>query len=228
MAPLTVDAVTITVRTTLQRYPSVVSVDYPVSVIPFDFVTSTPSGTHELMGTRSASGLPDGQSRYEIRFSVPQRRAAVQRDWNTNSLTRFYNSNGNLLGEHQNTVNREFVGYIATNGEDDSRVSRIEIDGLSAGGGYQVGFTDDLFFGSVPLDVGPVPLWIVSVARGDEGNVTLNWAPAVENAWIQFSADLINWQVIAGPVRGDHWTGATPSGGESVGYLRVATQAPSG
>lgn len=147
LGPLTVDGVTVTVRTTQVRFPSVANVDYPVSVLPFSFVSSTPSGTHELMGTTSPAGTPDGQSRYEIRFSEPQGRAGVQRNWHTNSMTRFYNADGDLLGEHQNTANREFVGYIADGDAPGSRVTRIEIDGLVDGVTYQVGFTDDLFFG---------------------------------------------------------------------------------
>jgi hypothetical protein len=65
-----------------------------------------------------------------------------------NSVTRFYNAAGTLLGAHQNTANCEFVGFVAANDAEGSRVSRIEYDGLAVGGAYQVGNTDDLFFGS--------------------------------------------------------------------------------
>ena len=229
MAPLTAGGVTVTARTTLQRYPSVVTVDYPVSVIPFDFVTTTPSGTRELTGTRSASGLPDGQSRYEIRLSVPQRRAGVQRNWNTNSLTRFYNAAGTLLAEHQNTTGREFVGYLAANDEEGSRVARIECDGLLAGGGYQVGNTDDLFYGSAAIPDSVPTLWAVGVSISPDagGSVTVVWGPAVGQAWIEFSTDLLTWQKLAGPVAGSQWTGPIPAGAETRGYLRVTTQDPS-
>lgn len=48
LAPFTVNEVTVTIRTTEQRYPSVHYVDWPVVVIPYGFVTSTPSGTNGL------------------------------------------------------------------------------------------------------------------------------------------------------------------------------------
>jgi hypothetical protein len=229
VSPFAAGGVTVTVRTTLQRYPSVAAVDYPAALIPYDFVTTTPSGTQELTGTRSPSGLPDGQSRYEIRLSEPQRRAGVQRNWNVNSLTRFYNAAGMLLAEHRNTTNREFVGFLAANEAEGSRVSRIECDGLVAGGGYQVGNTDDLFFGSAPIPDNLPPLWMVSasVTADGGGRITIAWGPSVGRAWIEFSQDLLSWQVLAGPVTGSEWTGPVPPGAETRGYLRVTTEDPS-
>jgi hypothetical protein len=132
--PLEANGVTVSFRTTQQRYPSTVDVDWPVVVLPYSFVTSTPSGTNELMGVRTGTGLPDGQSRYEIRFSEPQRRAGVQRNWNTYSLTRFYNEAGKLLGEHRNTTNREYVGFLAGADDQGGWVARIELDGAVENG----------------------------------------------------------------------------------------------
>ena len=75
----------------------------PVSVF-------TRSGSNrQLMGVRSGN-VRDGQSKYELVFDSPQRRAGVLRPWSVYSLTRFY-SGDTLLAEHQNTVNTEFVGY---------------------------------------------------------------------------------------------------------------------
>lgn len=148
LAPFSAGGVTLTFTTTEQRYPSKVAVAYPVVVLPYSFVTSTHNGTHTLMGTRSSGGLPDGQSRYEIAFSSPQARVGVMRLWNTNSLTRFYNPAGELLGEHQNTEANEFVAWVAGGPDQSEWVARVEIDGLADGVTYQVGETDDIFFGS--------------------------------------------------------------------------------
>ncbi|MEX0325085.1 MAG: hypothetical protein AB3N33_03240 [Puniceicoccaceae bacterium] len=161
LGPLTVGGVELTFRTTEQRYPSQVTVDYPVVVLPYSFVTSTRNGTHTLMGSRSSGGLPDGQSRYEIVFSQPQARVGVMRLWSTDSLTRFYNPSGELLGEHQNTTSLEFVAWFAGGPDTNDWVSRVEIDGTNPGGTYQVGETDDLFFGTAKPDGPPDKLGIV-------------------------------------------------------------------
>ncbi|MBI3042931.1 MAG: hypothetical protein HYY78_08915 [Betaproteobacteria bacterium] len=104
-----------------------------------------------IVGTPFTSGSDDGRVGYQILFTTPQRRAGLLRNWLAQySLTRFYNASGALLAEHINTVNAEFVGYIA-DGTDPSTdwVARIQMDGLMNDGiTRQVGYSDDLFFGS--------------------------------------------------------------------------------
>jgi hypothetical protein len=225
---LTVGEVELSFATTLQRYPSTQAVDWPVVVIPYDFVGSTPSGTNELMGVRSSAGMPDGQSSFVIRFSEPQRRAGVQRNWSTFSITRFYGANDQLLGEHSNTMNREFVGFIAGGDDPAHRVSYIVVDGANDGNGtYQAGVADDLFFGDAPLDPG-APLRVLSFTGSATDQLSIIWAPPLEEAWLEFSTDAQLWEPLAGPVRGCQWTGAIPEGDEAVGLVRVRSAPPEG
>jgi hypothetical protein len=105
--------------------------------------------SHKLVGTPYVSGSDDGRVGYEIRFDAPQSIVGLERNWQTgNSLTRFYNSEGTLLGTHANTTGIEFVGWIANYNDPLTWVAKIGIDGLSQGGTRQVGYTDDLFFGT--------------------------------------------------------------------------------
>ena len=120
----------------------------------------------QLMGVR-AFDARDGQSKYELMFDSPQRRAAVLRPWSVYSLTRFY-AGPTLLAEHQNTVNTEFVGYISNSDEVADWITRIEFDGISqtpqnANKLYQVGAVDDLFFGTTPVPL-PAAAWLLGGA----------------------------------------------------------------
>jgi len=72
----------------------------------------------------------------------------LMRNWNTNSITRFWSADEVLLGEHQNTTNKEFVAWVADGPDPSGWVSVIEIDGLEISGTFQVGEVDDLFFGT--------------------------------------------------------------------------------
>ena len=99
------------------------------------------------MGSPFAFGGDDGRVGYEIVFDETQGRAGIERVWNTSSLTRFYNEAGELLAEHQNTVNTEFVGWFAEAVDGSDRVKRIVMDGLAPGGTRQVGYSDNLYFG---------------------------------------------------------------------------------
>lgn len=101
-----------------------------------------------IVGSPFPSGSDDGRVGYEVRFDEAQRRAGILRAWNTSSLTRFYNAAGDLLVEHQNTTSVEFVGWIADSDDQSTWVARIVMDGLDAGG-RQVGYSDDLYFGTM-------------------------------------------------------------------------------
>lgn len=101
----------------------------------------------------------DGRVGYEITFDSAQRRAGLLRLWNNSSLTSFYNVNGDLLGTHQITASQQFVGWMADSNDESTWVSRIVMDGLDSGGSRQVGYSDDLYFGTqVPAPAGSASL----------------------------------------------------------------------
>jgi hypothetical protein len=212
----------LTLATTEKRYPPPsVAVDYPVSVLPYSYVTNTPSGTGELMGTGSNSGVPDGQNRYEIVFSRIQHRVGVMRRWNTSSVTRFYAEDGSVLGEHQNTVNHEFVGWVGDPGDSATWVKKVELDGVLFSGAYQVGFTDNLHFGRELPDNDPMQ--VTGFALTPERQVTLNWWPGQVLHQVEVSDDLLNWQPAGGDLGPTSWTGAIEGDPERV-YYRVLTE----
>ncbi len=109
-------------------------------------------GTHgnTIVGSPCGGCSDDGRVGYEIVFGEPQRWAGLERIWNPATLTQFFNATDVLLDEHVNTVNTEFVGYIA-DGEDPATdwVSRIQMDTIGPNHGRGVGYSDDLFFGTV-------------------------------------------------------------------------------
>ncbi len=123
--------------------------DDPIStgvnvICPATPFSTTPCVDHSIGGVR-AGNITDGQSLYEIVFDTPQLRAGIIRNWNT-AVTRFY-SGTTLLAGYQSTVSDEFVGFIA----DTDLITRIELDGLLVDvDTYNVGYSDDLFFGVVP------------------------------------------------------------------------------
>lgn len=118
-----------------------------------------------IVGSPFQFGSDDGRVGYEIAFDTPQRRAGILRAWNTSSVTRFYNADGVLLAEHQNTVNVEFVGWVADSDDPSTWVARMVMDGLAPGGTRQVGYSDDLYFGvMVPSPVGAAALILGFVA----------------------------------------------------------------
>jgi hypothetical protein len=146
--------ITVKMRSTEFRYPLPLRpapAGTPVIVLPHGFVSEPPN--HRLMGS-NPGGIPDGQARYKLVFSRPVSHVGLLRMWNTYSLTRFYNGSGELLAEHRNASNQEFVGYVADGPED--RVKTIELDGVpeqpddSSNKLYQVGEVDDLYVGDVP------------------------------------------------------------------------------
>lgn len=147
----------LTMATTLQRYPSVATVSLAVAVLPYGFLQA-PSG---FLAPLRSGNVPDGQSRWEITFDTPQRWTGLVRYFNTNSLTSFY-AGSTLLGTHQNAANSEFVGYVAESADPGTWVTRIVMDGNNAGGSYQVGYGDDLFYGTVV----PEPSVVLLAALG--------------------------------------------------------------
>jgi len=117
---------------------------------------------NSLVGSPFQFGSDDARVGYEITFDEAQGRAGLRRIWNTSSLTSFYNAAGELLGEHQNTANAEFVGWIGDAGDQSTWVARIVMDTVAPNNARQVGHSDDLYFG---LDVpAPGSIALLSIA----------------------------------------------------------------
>jgi hypothetical protein len=131
--------------------PVIAPANTPVAVLPYNYVSTPPN--HRLMGV-THNNIPDGQSKYEIEFEsyAGVQAVGLLRMWNNYSITRFYNVEGNLLAEHRNTTNQEFVGWIGGDKWWVDHVKRIEFDGAPSAPDsednklYQVGEVDDLFF----------------------------------------------------------------------------------
>jgi len=119
-----------------------------------------------IVGSPFAGGADDGRVGYEITFASVQRRAGLKRLWSTSALTSFYNAAGDLLGMHQNTVNQEFVGWMADSGDESTWVARIVMDGLTDGGSRQVGYSDDLYFGTLVPTPATFSLLLLGVGCG--------------------------------------------------------------
>lgn len=109
--------------------------------------------SRKLIGTPFAQfGADDGRVGYEIRFASPQSHAGLVRSWVAgSSLTRFLNAEGTVLATHVNTVPLEFVAWVADPNDPLTWVSTLQIDGLESGGVRQVGYSDDLFFGTATI-----------------------------------------------------------------------------
>ena len=155
---LTTQIAGLTFETTYKRFvPPAGPISQPVHVIcspsnPYSPSCTPSDGTNRIIsGTGTNGGATDGQSIYEIAFDTGMLRVGLERIFNTYSLTRFY-SGSILLGEHQNTANTEFVGFVTDTAD---LITRVEMDGVNVSGTYMVGYSNDLFFGDVPDDVPP-------------------------------------------------------------------------
>ncbi len=119
------------------------------------------SGTYgnTIVGSPCGSCTDDGRVGYEIVFDEPQRRAGLMRIWNTAATTAFYDGSGSLLSMHQNTVNNEFVGYVADDEDPSTWVKRIVMDGTLLSGTRQVGYSDMIYSGlTIPAPAAVMPL----------------------------------------------------------------------
>lgn len=125
---------------------------------------------NSLVGSPFQYGSDDARVGYEIRFDETQARVGMERIWNTASVTRFYNADGDLLAEHVNTQNTEFVGWFAEAADGSDRVARVVLDGNLRSNVRQVGHTDDLYFGfEVPAPGSLVLLVLGAFAAGGRG-----------------------------------------------------------
>ncbi len=121
--------------------------------------------THKLVGTPSSNGSDDGRVGYEIRFDTPQSVVGLVRNWNTSAKTSFYNSSGTLLGTHTNTTGLEFVGFLANYNDSSTWVSKVLFDTTASSSARQVGYTDDIIWGTAAIAV-PEPSTYVQIALG--------------------------------------------------------------
>jgi hypothetical protein len=127
-------------------------------------------GTNRIIGgTGTNGGATDGQSRYEIAFDTGMLRVGLERIANTAALTSFY-SGATLLGQHQNTANTEFVGFLT---DAANPITRVEMDGLACPGAAFatcVLYSNDLFYGNRPESVGvPEPAALLLMGLGLAG-----------------------------------------------------------
>ncbi len=120
----------------------------PIGPFPVQ-VSSSFNSSHgnTIVGRPCASCGDDGRVGYDINFDSPQRWAGVERIWNPQTLTTFFNASGAMLGQHSNTVNTEFVAFLANSSDPVDWISRIAIDTIAPSSSRQVGYSDDLIFG---------------------------------------------------------------------------------
>ena len=82
---------------------------------------------------------------YAVEFARPQRWAGIQRYWRGPTLTRFVAPDGDVLHEAEG---EGFHGWLSDADDPDTWVARIEISGRDQNGSRQVGYSDDLTFGT--------------------------------------------------------------------------------
>jgi hypothetical protein len=154
---------------------------------PFHVHVSAFSGrANTIVGSPCDGGCTDdGRVGYQILFSSPQRRAGLLRNWNTQTLTQFYNASGALLAQHVNTVGSEFVGFMADGANPATNwVARIQIDTVAPANARQVGYSDDLFFGTAPDTIAPsVPAGLGAASVG-ASQVNLSWSASTDNVGV--------------------------------------------
>lgn len=102
-------------------------------------------GRLTIVGSPCKGCFDDKECDYEVRFETPQRWAGLQRYWTGPTLTRFLAADGDVLHEFEG---EGFHGWLADTEDPDTWVSRIEITGPTRNGSRQVGYSDDLIFGT--------------------------------------------------------------------------------
>ncbi len=114
--------------------PVVVSASYAYSL-----------GRLTIVGSPCKGCFDDRECDYEIRFETPQRWPGLQRYWTGPTITRFVAADGDVLHEFEG---EGFHGWLSDADDRDSWVSRIEITGPAQNGSRQVGYSDDLIYGT--------------------------------------------------------------------------------
>jgi hypothetical protein len=139
------------------RDPNGSTINKPMVVLPF-------GGSQEISGEPSWGNTSDGRVVYEVTFTSPQRWAGLARHWdNFYTVTKFYNASG-LLYTFQNLQsvngwNKTFLGYLVDSDDPSQWITRIECDGTEPSpGNKQVGYSDDLYFGTAAVAPSTSPL----------------------------------------------------------------------
>jgi len=102
-------------------------------------------GYNEIMGSPFPGASIDGRVIYEIRFTTPRKRAAVERHWNAyETITQFYNSNDDLLYQYQNlgkdgAFSFYTFGYEVDSADSADWIQRIVLTGIGTPSNRQVG-----------------------------------------------------------------------------------------
>jgi hypothetical protein len=123
----------------------------------------------EIVGMPWGLGsLDDGRVVYQMTFGSPQRWAGVVRHWGIqNTITRFYEADGDEIatfgpGSGPSSGNY-FIGYLADTDDTSHWIARIVCDGIIVAGSKQVGYTNDLYFGTANPNPIPIPgaVWLL-------------------------------------------------------------------
>lgn len=161
-----------------------------VNGVPFGpahvHVSAASGRANTIVGSPCDGGcVDDGRVGYQILFSSPQRRAGLLRNWTTQTLTKFYNASGALLAQHTNTVGSEFVGFMADGANPATNwVARIQMDTVAPATARQVGYSDDLFFGTAADAIAPsVPAGLTAAAVS-ASQINLGWAASTDNVGV--------------------------------------------
>lgn len=102
-------------------------------------------GRLTLVGSPCKGCYDETSCDYAINFAKPQRWAGLQRYWRGPTLTRFLAADGDVLAEFEG---EGFHGWLSDAADPDTWVARIEISGHTRNGKREVGYSDDLVFGT--------------------------------------------------------------------------------
>jgi hypothetical protein len=125
-----------------------------------------PAYGNTIVGSPCDGGcVDDGRVTYEVRFDEPQRWVGVQRLWLTeNTVTEFYTGpNGDILLHRYEDMPcytswaPYFFGYVVDSGDPSAWITRTVMSGkaLAPGESRQVGYSDNLRYGTAAFDEPP-------------------------------------------------------------------------
>ena len=122
-----------------------------------NYVYVDTSITKEIIGSPFSGAAHDGRVVYEVQFDSPQRWAGLTRHFfNTSTITNFYNETGGLIdtvqGYGDGTYTPIFAGYLAETDDPTQWVKTIECTGIEVPSIRQVGYTDNVYFGTSAID----------------------------------------------------------------------------
>ena len=114
---------------------------------PHPVNTSATFGATTIVGRPCGGCSDDGRVGYRILFSTPQAGVGIERLWNSSLVTRFYTPTGQLLHEFSG-VATDFFAYFAETADQSLWVGQVEMDGNLLKGSRQVGYADNLIYGT--------------------------------------------------------------------------------